>query len=116
MKAPAQSVSNVSNPVVARVSADLWHALMQYAVRDLPSESWEMPSGIVTVPVCDPSGLLPTAVCPNVVNEIFLEGRQPVQADTLDQTFEVNSETGLPGNCFHPPELVEKQTYMVGAT
>ncbi len=112
-EAPAQSVSNVSNPVVARVSADLWHALMQYAVRDLPSESWEMPSGIVTVPVCDPSGLLPTAVCPNVVNEIFLEGRQPVQVDTLYQTFQVNSETGLLATVFTPPELVEKRTYMV---
>ena len=112
-EAPVQSESDISNPVAARVSADLWHAVMQYAVRNLPSESWNMPSGIVTVPVCDPSGLLPTAVCPNVVNEIFLEGRQPVQVDTLYQTFQVNSETGLLATVFTPPELVEKRTYMV---
>ena len=86
---------------------------MQYAVRNLPSASWEMPSGIVTVSVCDPSGLLPTAACPNVVSEVFLDGRQPVQADTLYQTFQVNIETGLLATVFTPPELVEMRTYMV---
>jgi membrane peptidoglycan carboxypeptidase len=99
--------------LVPGLSADLWHALMQYAVRDLPSTSWDMPSGVVTVPVCDPSGLLPTAACPNVVSEIFLDGRQPVQADNLYQTVQVNIETGLLATVFTPPELVEAHTYMV---
>ena len=91
----------------------LWHALMQYTLRDLPVESWELPAGLVTVSVCDPSGLLPTAACPNVVSEIFLEGRQPVQADNLYQTVQVNIETGLLATVFTQPELVEKRTYMV---
>jgi membrane peptidoglycan carboxypeptidase len=95
------------------LSADLWHALMQYIVRDLPSESWDMPSGILTVSVCDPSGQLPTAACPNVVSEVFLDGRQPVQADTLYQTFQINRATGLLATVFTPPELVELRTYMV---
>ncbi len=102
-----------STSVPPSLSADLWHALMQYAVRDLPSEGWDMPSGILTVSVCDPSGLLPTAVCPNVVSEVFLDGRPPVQTDTLFQTFQVNRETGLLATVFTPPELVEKRTYMV---
>jgi membrane peptidoglycan carboxypeptidase len=95
------------------LSADLWHALMQYAVRDLPAASWEAPSGIVTMSVCDPSGMLPTAACPNVVSEVFLDGRQPVQADTLYQTFQVNRETGLLATVFTSPELVESRTYMI---
>ncbi len=86
---------------------------MQYAVRDLPSESWEAPAGIVTIPVCDPSGLLPTSACPNVVNEIFLEGLRPVQVDDLYQTMQVNIETGLLATVFTRPELVEARTYMV---
>jgi membrane peptidoglycan carboxypeptidase len=94
-------------------SADLWHALMQYAVHDLPSASWDKPSGVVTVPVCDPSGLLPTSTCPNMVNEVFLDGSQPVQTDNLYQTFQVNRETGLLATVFTPPELVETRTYMV---
>ncbi len=99
--------------VPLRYSADLWHALMVYAVHDLPAESWEMPAGIVTVNVCDPSGMLPTAVCPNVVSEVFLDGRQPLQTDTLYQSFQVNRETGYLATIFTPPDLVESRTYMV---
>jgi membrane peptidoglycan carboxypeptidase len=95
------------------LSADLWHALMQYAVRDLPSESWAIPPGILNLSVCDPSGLLPTAACPSVVSEVFLDGRQPVQADNLYQTFQVNLETGLLATVFTPPELVESRIFMV---
>jgi membrane peptidoglycan carboxypeptidase len=108
-----KSASTISGPMPPLLSADLWHALMQYAVRDLPSSSWDMPSGIVTAAVCDPSGMLPTQACPNVVNEIFLDGRQPVQTDTLFQTFQVNTETGLLATVFTPPELVQKRNYMV---
>jgi membrane peptidoglycan carboxypeptidase len=99
--------------VTPRLAADLWHALMQYAVRDLPSVSWDIPSGVVTASVCDPSGLLPTDACPNVVSEIFLDGRQPVQADNLYQTFQINTETGLLVTVFTSPELVEARTYLV---
>jgi membrane carboxypeptidase/penicillin-binding protein PbpC len=112
-KGLAQSAGEVPGPVTLRLSADLWHALIQYAVRGLPSASWDMPSGIVTLSVCDPSGLLPTTACPNVVSEIFLEGRQPVQADNLYQTFQINTETGLLATVFTPPELVEARTYLV---
>ena len=105
---------NPASPEVASVhSAELWHALVQYALRDQPVQSWELPAGIVTVSVCDPSGLLPTTDCPNVVSEIFLDGRQPVQPDDLYQTVQVNIETGLLATVFTQPELVEKRTYMV---
>ncbi len=108
---PKESAAKHSDP--ATLSADLWHALMQYALRGLPSESWDIPPGIVTVSVCDPSGLLPTVLCPNVVSEVFLDGRQPVQADTLFQVFQINRETGLLATVFTPPELVVRRTYMV---
>jgi hypothetical protein len=95
------------------LSAGLWHAIIQYAVRDLPADRWEMPDGVVMASVCDPSGLLPTAACPNVVSEIFLEGSQPVQVDALYQSFPVNRETGLLATVFTLPELVETRTYML---
>lgn len=94
-------------------AADLWHALLQYSIQDLPATSWVVPQGITTVSVCDPSGLLPTAACPSVVSEVFLEGRQPVQVDDLYQTFQVNRATGLLATVFTPPELVEARTYLV---
>lgn len=92
---------------------ELWSALTQSAVRDLPSAGWEMPPGVLALKVCDPSGLLPTEACPNVVSEVFLEGRQPVQADTLYQAFEINIETGLLATVFTPPDLVRSQVYLV---
>jgi membrane peptidoglycan carboxypeptidase len=95
------------------LSADAWNALTRYAVQDLPSEGWEMPSGVVTVSVCDPSGLLPTAYCPDIVSEIFLDGRQPVQTDNLYQAFMINTETGLLATVFTPPDLVEQRVYLV---
>jgi membrane peptidoglycan carboxypeptidase len=96
-----------------KLSADLWHALIQYAVRDLPVESWSAPQGIVSMDVCDPSGLLPTSACPNVVSEVFMSGDEPTQADTLYQTFQVNRETGYLATVFTPPELVEARVYLV---
>ena len=86
---------------------------MENSVSGLSENSWQKPDGIVTVSVCDPSGMLPTSACPNTVPEIFLEGRQPVQQDTLYQVFQVNIETGLLATVFTPPDLVEQRIFMV---
>jgi membrane peptidoglycan carboxypeptidase len=95
------------------VVAGLWHALMQYASRDLPPEGWTAPAGVSKVQVCDPSGLLPTQDCPNMVSELFLDGNQPTQLDNLYRTYEINRETGYLATVFTPSELVEERVYMV---
>jgi membrane carboxypeptidase/penicillin-binding protein len=109
----AGSGSEKTPPRAQRVVADLWHALMQYILRDLSVESWSAPQGILSLDVCDPSGLLPTSACPNVVSEVFMTGNEPTQADTLYQTFQVNRETGYLATVFTPPELIEARVYMV---
>lgn len=96
-----------------RLAAGLWHALIQYASRDQPGEDWEMPSGLVRLDVCSPSGLLPTPHCPSVVTELFLEGSQPASFDSLYQRYQVNRETGRLATVFTPPGLVEEKTYLV---
>ena len=101
-----------SGRVSIEMPAALWHALMQYASRELPSQGWEMPAGVTTAAVCDPSGMLPTEICPNVVNEIFLSDSQPVELDTLYQTFQVNRETGQLATIFTAVEMVEERTYL----
>jgi len=111
--APSASSTTGSGNDPERLSAGLWHGLMQYAVGELPSSGWDIPAGVTTVEVCDPSGELPTAACPNVVSEVFLSGREPVQPDTLYQTFQVNRETGLLATVFTPPEMVEARVYML---
>lgn len=94
-------------------SAGLWHALIQYAARDLPAGGWTTPAGISTVEVCDPSGLLPTPACPNVVSEVFLTGSEPTAADTLYRTFQINRETGRLATVFTPLSLIEERTFLV---
>ena len=63
--------------------------------------------------VCDPSGMLPTRECPNLVTEIFLNGSEPTQGDNLFREFFVNRETGLLATVFTPPELIDKRVYMI---
>jgi hypothetical protein len=62
--------------------------------------------------VCDPSGLLPTEECPNIVREVFANGSEPTQPDNLYRTYEINRETGFLATVFTPPQLVEQRVYM----
>lgn len=99
--------------VEPHIPAVLWNALMQAASQELPVEDWSLPAGVAVINVCDPSGMLPTAECPNVVNEVFLSGNEPVHADTMYRTYAVNRETGLLATVFTLPQLVEERVYLV---
>ena len=96
-----------------RPAAGVWHAMMQYANQDLPIEVWNPLPGISTVQVCDPSGQLPTADCPLVVSETFLNGTEPTSTDTLYRKVQVNRETDLLATVFTPLELVEDRVFLV---
>jgi membrane peptidoglycan carboxypeptidase len=101
----------------ARVSpwlvGTVWSAILRYASLQAPPEGWDMPPGLSVVEVCDPSGLLPTAYCPNVVREVFIQGTEPTHYDTLYQPFRVNRETGKLATLFTPLDLVEERVYLV---
>lgn len=94
-------------------SAPVWRALLQYATRDLTLEPMPRPPGITELEVCDPSGLLPTPYCPNVVREIFLQGTEPIHYDTLWRPFQVNRETGKLATLFTPLDVIEGRVYLV---
>lgn len=96
-----------------RAVSGLFTAILQAASRDEAPTRWERPPGVALIQVCDPSGLLPTPACPNLVVEVFLNGFEPIQADTLYKTVAVNRETGLLATVFTPPQLVEERVYML---
>lgn len=96
-----------------RFPAALWNALIQSASAARPADGWSAPQGVTPLTVCDPSGLLPTRTCPNLVTEIFLNGSEPTQADTLFREFAINRETGLLATVFTPPELIDTRVYML---
>ncbi|MBV6450503.1 MAG: Monofunctional biosynthetic peptidoglycan transglycosylase [Anaerolineales bacterium] len=95
------------------VAPVLWNALMQIASQNLPAQDWSLPAGVSVVNVCDPSGMLPTSDCPNVVNEVFLQGNEPVQADNMYRKYAINRETGLLATVFTLPQLIEERVYLV---
>ncbi|MFP3854369.1 MAG: penicillin-binding protein, partial [Anaerolineales bacterium] len=88
-------------------------ALLRYSTRDMIASGWAQPLGISEVEVCDPSGLLPTSYCPEVVTEIFLQGTEPTSFDNLYQPFRLNRETGNLATLATPLEFVEEQVYLV---
>lgn len=96
-----------------RLPAVLWNALMQIASQDLPRDGWSVPADVSVINVCDPSGMLPTADCPNLVSEVFLNGNEPIQPDNMYRKFSVNRETGLLATVFTLPQLIEDRVYLV---
>lgn len=93
-------------------AAGLWHALTQFSTRDQPVQDWSVPAGITRVTVCDPSGLLPTRECPNLVNEIFITGTEPTHYDNLFRNVQVNRETGRLATIFTPVEQIEERIFL----
>ena len=96
-----------------KMAAGIWYALMQAALKDLPVAEWTQPQGITSVDVCDPSGLLPTVACPNIVSEWFIAGSEPVSYDDLYRTYLINRETERLATIFTPVELMEERTFLV---
>ncbi|PWB71041.1 MAG: hypothetical protein C3F07_15600 [Anaerolineales bacterium] len=101
------------NELSPRAPAVLWNALMQIASQNVPPEDWSLPADVSVINVCDPSGMLPTPECPNIVNEVFLNGNEPLQADNMYRKFSINRETNLLATVFTLPQLIEDRVYLV---
>ena len=93
-------------------AADLWHAVLQYSAKDLPTSEFPTPINISEVAVCTPSGMLPTKDCPQVVDEIFINGNEPTQLDNLFKTVSINSQSGHLATIFTSPALIEEQVFL----
>ncbi|HOT91609.1 MAG TPA: transglycosylase domain-containing protein [Anaerolineae bacterium] len=96
----------------ARGAAYIWHALMEYALKDEPIVPFTRPEGLVEVTVCAVSGLKPNGHCPTRT-ELMIPGTEPTETDNIHQVFLVNRETGKLATIYTPPELVEERVYMV---
>lgn len=106
------SRGQIGSPLDVRMPAGIWHALYKYATRENRFAGWTQPAGISAMKVCSPSGMLPTADCPEITTDVFLYGNEPSMPDSLYVTARVNRETGLLATVFTPPDLVEERTYL----
>jgi membrane carboxypeptidase/penicillin-binding protein PbpC len=92
-------------------AASLWRALTDHTSRSNLTGGWLLPSGIVELDVCDPSGQLPTEYCPHRVQELYIQGTEPFQYDTLYAPFKVNRESGRLATMITPLDLVEERVF-----
>ncbi len=95
-----------------RGAAYIWHAVMEYALKDEPAIPFTRPEGLIEVAVCAVSGLKPNGHCPTRT-ELMIPGTEPTETDNIHQVFLVNRETGKLATIYTPPELVEERVYMV---
>jgi membrane peptidoglycan carboxypeptidase len=91
----------------------LWHAIIQYASRDLDYKTWTIPADLSTIQVCDPSGMLPTPDCPNVVDEIFLPGNEPIQIDRLYRKMEIDRSSKRLATVFTPTDMITERVFFI---
>lgn len=109
------NLNGTSSPmdIDPRWPAGIWRALMQYQSAGGSFTTWKEPDGIIHKDVCDPSGMLPTVDCPNIVPEIFLVGNEPVEMDTIFQKVAINYETGRLATVFTPADMVTGKVFMI---
>ena len=82
----------------------LWRAVMSQIHEDLPSESFSVPSGIVTATVCSRSGQLPSAgLCDGTLRtEYFAENTIPAETCDVHYAGQVCQYSMLPAREFCP--------------
>lgn len=99
--------------LVRNLSTPIRDAVLQWAALALPPAEWQRPPGLRELEVCAPSGLLPTADCPTIVQELFIDGTQPTTTDTIFQHVYINRQNGRLATITTPPHLVERRVYQV---
>lgn len=104
--------SEMKNLPGVRGAGPIWHAVMEYALKDEEIVPFYRPDGLVERAVCAVSGKLPGPHCPTV-NEIFIPGTEPTEHCDIHQVYMVNRETGRLCTVHTPPELCEERVYEV---
>jgi len=63
----------------AVVALPIWTEFMKAAQAGLPHEPFRRPQGVVVRRICATTGALAAPKCPEVLDEVFVEGTEPVQ-------------------------------------
>ena len=76
-------------------AAVIWNRLMLKYHEGQPIEEFEKPPDVSEVEICVPTGMLPSAGCPNTRKEFFVAGTEPKQTDSIYKLVRV----GPNGDC-----------------
>jgi penicillin-binding protein 1A len=78
----------------ARAALPIWDRFMREALGERPHRSFTEPPGIVRAEICATSGLLATAGCPELKEEVFIAGTEPQDTCTIHE-FTLEREGGV---------------------
>ena len=100
--------TKLSSSAEKNLAKKLWRAVMEQIHADLPSESFQVPSGIVTATVCSRSGKLPVpGLCDATLKtEYFAEGTVPTETCDVHYQGAICQYSNLPA-CDSCPFKVE---------
>jgi membrane carboxypeptidase/penicillin-binding protein PbpC len=107
----ATSIRPPEDPL-ANIADSVARAVLAWSAESYVAGQPAVPPEVSRVRVCTPSGLLPTAACPQVVSEVFLSGAEPTSADTYYQPVAINRETGRRATLWTPTALVEEMIFV----
>lgn len=96
------------------VAAPIWKKFMTQALKDTPSESFPVPSGIKQITVATASGKLPGPNTPadQQKTDVFADFAIPTEIDDSYSQVNLDTRNGKLSNEFCPADFVKKQTYV----
>lgn len=111
-------VGNADNTPMLNISGvegagPIWHDFIRAALTGKPESQFPQPPGLVRAEVCALSGQLPTPYCPLKRSDLFIEGTQPTQPDTLYQPFQIDTATGGLADSTTPASRIISQVFLV---
>ena len=81
----------------ARVALPVWTEFMKVAHDTLPEDHFAMPPGITARRICKDTGELAGPNCPETMNEVFIQGTEPVRQCRTHSPDEKRRRTFAPG-------------------
>lgn len=107
-------VGNNDNSPMARVASGItgatpiWNNIVSALLASEESKEWEVPEGLVEIPICILTGTLPCEGCP-VRLEWFLEENQPQKACNIEQVIqEKENKEKMEGKILEPAARTEQ--------
>jgi penicillin-binding protein 1A len=100
--------------------AMLWKDIMTGVHKNLPTKSFEMPSGLVSVDICTESGKRPSGLCAldprgsTIRSEIFIKGTEPPAEDICDVHVvrDIDISTNKLATPYCPSSLVQSKVFI----
>ena len=101
-------VSNWRSP-----AGQIFSAIMSSLHEDKAKSTFTKPDGIVTVKVCNATGLKATSKCSKTHNEIFVEGTEPEDCDEASSAVQICEDSGLLATDYCPNVVTRYYSYTI---